>query len=54
MPIKEILRIVFQNKLQADDEKKNAAKADALFAKQSKGRDESEVPIATGEVFMRI
>lgn len=54
MPIKEIMRIVFQNKLQADDEKKNAAKADALFAKQSKGRDESEVPIATGEVFMRI
>lgn len=54
MPIKEILRLVFQNKLEADDEKKAAAKADALFQKQSKGRDESETATATGEVFMRI
>lgn len=46
LPIKEIMRIVFQNKLQADDEKKAAAKADSLFQKQSKGRDESEVPTA--------
>lgn len=54
MPIKEIMRIVFQNKLQADDEKKAAAKADSLFQKESKGRDETEVPIATGDVYMRI
>lgn len=48
------MRIVFQNKLQADDEKKASAKADGLFQKQSKGRDESETAVATGEVFMRI
>lgn len=37
-----------------DEEKKAAAKADALFSKQSKGRDESEVALATGEIQMRV
>jgi hypothetical protein len=50
LPIKEILRLIYKDKATIDAEAKIAGKAEALYKKNTKGRDESEKPLATGEV----
>ena len=53
-PIKEILRLIYKDKATIEAETKEAGKAEALYQKNTKGRDETEEALATGEVQVRI
>lgn len=54
LPIKEIMRLIYKDKAAIDEETKKASKAEALYNKNTKGRDETEKPLATGSVQVRI